>query len=826
MAGFKAPCPSCDHGVPVSDVKLVGTKIECPKCKYRFKVEAPKDMPAAEAKTKGKDKSKDKEKAKDKSKTPAEPAKDKGNSGKKKPDRKMIIGIGLGVVAVALLVGGGMMMFGGSDDDVSKPLPPPRPKQPQTIAKTNDSGDKPKDKEKTNPTVDPTPKVVLVPSDKNATNLLPGESRAVVRVDLDRVRETPLYKIVVNDAVTEVLRNALGLDPGKVEFYYHAYVDSARLPFGVVRLKEPIAEKEALAASAGPKGARSPIQGREYYSLQANASQQAVGKLLTVEALLGMRRTPPPDAPPAARPLAVCAYDTQTILLADQAALEAFLTSLQPSGYPAFKTEFVKGTAPAPKTSNGKRDLSANPDYCTLDPELKVILNSMEDQENPTILTMAARLDATDRDLDPSLYPGDARPWAAAASTALTNASIVGLTVRSFTSRDAAFQLVVESSSGDETRSLKERLGPMISTAATGLGPVLGHQVALEGFGELAVPMTTTPEGLPVPPPAAVPVAPSAGLETGPSKLSMSVADRTINITGSFAFSPKVYSNIVWQRMRLLGNQFQGQVLVISGTAGRRMLAPAVSQMTAKGDFPPGASMDRTTGVDRYGLRYPPSTRVSFFHNLLPYLGKGIAAGSIDPKLAWYDTRNLEGAESWVPEFLVPSFPATSWRAMSPYAEGRSLGATNIVGVAGLGRDAARYSPTNPADAKRMGMVGYDWGSKLSDVTDGTANTIYLIQVPPTYSRPWIAGGGATVTGVDDTLPNPAAAFATQRDGKRGTYALMADGSVRWIGENIDRNVFLGMTTRAGGENLGDLDKASPKDAPNVGELKTTDARK
>ena len=30
-----------------------------------------------------------------------------------------------------------------------------------------------------------------------------------------------------------------------------------------------------------------------------------------------------------------------------------------------------------------------------------------------------------------------------------------------------------------------------------------------------------------------------------------------------------------------------------------------------------------------------------------------------------------------------------------------------------------------------MGISGYDWGSKVEEVTDGPANTIYLIQVPP-----------------------------------------------------------------------------------------------
>jgi serine/threonine protein kinase len=40
---FKQQCPSCETMVPIKDRKLIGKKVECPKCKYRFLVEAPVD---------------------------------------------------------------------------------------------------------------------------------------------------------------------------------------------------------------------------------------------------------------------------------------------------------------------------------------------------------------------------------------------------------------------------------------------------------------------------------------------------------------------------------------------------------------------------------------------------------------------------------------------------------------------------------------------------------------------------------------------------------------------------------------------------------------
>lgn len=834
MAGFKAPCPSCEHGVPVQDMKLVGSKIECPKCKYRFKVEAPKDMPAADAKGKDKGKDKGKSKSTDKSKK----AKDEAGT-PRKMDRKMMIGIGLGVVAVALLIGGGLMMFGGSSDSTPTPGSLPSQKPKAKVVQKIDAGNEDPTQKKN---VDPAPKVAppeiqLALSDKNATNLLPAGTQAVVYADFEKLRRTPLYNIVVTDSVSEVIRSVVGLEPEKIATYLQAYVDPARRPFGAVRLKDPIAEKEILDRLAVTKGPRSPLQGRAYHTLKPNGALDALGKLLTAEAILG-RRSSAPNGEPENRPFAVCIYDTQTILLADQATLEAFLASLQPDGYPAFQTEFVKGDpmpkGPLPPAKTGdkdaKRGISANPDFCTIDPELKVLLNAIE-SEIPPILALAARLDARDRELDASRFSLSARPWALAASSALANAVMVSVAIRSLSEKDAAFQVILEAANGDEARAVKDRIVPMTTIAAGLMAPLLGHQLELEGFGEptAAAPAVGTPEGgtgeAPKPPSTTSPAPADAGLTLGPSKLTLSLADRTITVTGSLQFTVQTYSNSVWPRMRLFGDQFRGQMLVMSGLAGRKLLAPAVSQISATGQFPRG-TLDRQSGLERYGMPYPPSTRVSFFYDLLPYLGKGETAGSINPKLAWFHPQNLAGAEAWVPEFLVPEFPASSWRASSPYAEGRSLGATNVVGIAGRGRDAARFSPTDPAHAKQLGIVGYDWGSKMSEITDGAANTIYMMQVPPSYSRPWIAGGGATVMGVDDTLPNPISEFASPREGRHGTYAMMADGSVRWISSNIDKNVFLGLVTRAGGESLGDLDTIAPKDAGHVAELKTTGARK
>src|SRR6266849_318464 len=40
-ASFKQQCPSCEALVPIKDIGMVGKKIDCPKCKYRFVIEFP-----------------------------------------------------------------------------------------------------------------------------------------------------------------------------------------------------------------------------------------------------------------------------------------------------------------------------------------------------------------------------------------------------------------------------------------------------------------------------------------------------------------------------------------------------------------------------------------------------------------------------------------------------------------------------------------------------------------------------------------------------------------------------------------------------------------
>jgi hypothetical protein len=308
---------------------------------------------------------------------------------------------------------------------------------------------------------------------------------------------------------------------------------------------------------------------------------------------------------------------------------------------------------------------------------------------------------------------------------------------------------------------------------------------------------------------------PAGGVQLDPPHIDLRQNDNVLTLFVELNWPEEEFAATVAPRLFGLVNQVKGKAAVYAGQHTWHSLADAVRKYVAdKKAFPRGTFESGRAEPKRLQLPYPPVRRVSFIAELLPYLGREAVARGVNPGKAWFDENNLIAAEAWVPELLVPYYPPAAWRATSPLAPAHTFGGTNYVAVAGVGLDAAwQLDPKNPAHAKLAGITGYDWGSKVEEVADGLANTIYLLQVPPGFSRPWAAGGGATVMGLDPK--DPMAAFKHRRaDGKEGTYAIMADGTVRWIPADIKPEYLLAMATRAGGEKLPDLDEIAPRVEP------------
>jgi hypothetical protein len=315
------------------------------------------------------------------------------------------------------------------------------------------------------------------------------------------------------------------------------------------------------------------------------------------------------------------------------------------------------------------------------------------------------------------------------------------------------------------------------------------------------------------------------------SHLDLGMIDKQLLIAVNLSWTPTVYRTTVAPRMMGVANQIKGKMAIFSTDfSWHRLAAAGPRAAEALKGFPRGTA-DRRSNQDRLGLAYPPLQRVSFYAELLPYLGREGLSQQIRRDKAWYaleyDRRdednpdrpprvlvdNLTPAGAWVPELLVPYYPQSAWRATSPYAPDHTLGATNYVGVAGVGLDIARADPRSDEFKKKVGITGYNWGSKVEEVTDGLSNTIYLMQTPPGLQQPWIAGGGATLRGLDENDPMSGFRYAHPGRDKPGTYALMGDGSVRWVPGDINPKVLRAMATRAGADNadLADVDRDAPR---------------
>ncbi|HUR54297.1 MAG TPA: IBR domain-containing protein, partial [Gemmataceae bacterium] len=377
MPSFKVPCPSCEAQVLIKNPNLIGTKVECPKCKYRFKVEEP----AAEGG--GEDKAKKKE--------------EKAAKPKKKNKSKMT-GILVAVGVVVLLGGVGYAVLGGKKKD---PAPPRNNTSVGNTNPTPDEGDQKKDEK---PPEKAKPKYTLPLSDKDPTNLLHGQAVAVYRVNMEQATQSPLFNGLF-DANSDLFKSSMGFEIGNVETYYHCVVGADRSAFGVMRLVAPTAAKDLTAKMSLEPGPKM-VKDRALHTIKSNPFLTAVGQTLAARSVLGdVYETMPGKAATPPKTSGVCFYDTQTILLGDLATVEQFLTGLKADGYPVFKSVLAGGEG----KDVGKAELTTNPTYRTIEVALKRNLNAVDaDAQNPPMIAFAELL--TPGEYDPKMFKKEYKP--------------------------------------------------------------------------------------------------------------------------------------------------------------------------------------------------------------------------------------------------------------------------------------------------------------------------------------------------------------------------------------------------------------------------------
>ena len=182
--------------------------------------------------------------------------------------------------------------------------------------------------------------------------------------------------------------------------------------------------------------------------------------------------------------------------------------------------------------------------------------------------------------------------------------------------------------------------------------------------------------------------------------------------------------------------------------------------------------------------------RLAWTVNLLPFVDQGALFERFDRKAGWQAKPNYDlGFNNPQPVFLCPSNDETETADGFPVS--------HYAAVAGAGENA----PKEGAARGDAGVFGYERKTEVAEIRDGTSNTMMYVELSGGYG-PWTKGGPATTRATTgEPRVNGPDGIGSEHVG--GVQAAFADGTVRFINERIDPDLFKALTTKAGGERLG-----------------------
>ena len=207
---------------------------------------------------------------------------------------------------------------------------------------------------------------------------------------------------------------------------------------------------------------------------------------------------------------------------------------------------------------------------------------------------------------------------------------------------------------------------------------------------------------------------------------------------------------------------------------------------------------------------------------LLPYIDQAPLYNQMNFTIGFNSAPNRAAGETILTAFLCPSNPTTegvNYTGGLPPDAAR----THYVGISDSG--TGRRGSSSIVVSNGNGLFFWNSKVKIRDIIDGTSNTLAFCEVvstgASTYGSPaWVAYGDGigTANGVNapwqtnggkmplthnmyngDAFSGPAS-FHTG-----GCHFTLADGSVRFLSENMSQIVLTALTTRAGGEIVGEF---------------------
>jgi hypothetical protein len=828
-ASFKTPCPSCEAAVLVKDESMIGKKIDCPKCKYRFVIEAPKGkektapakQPAAApaaAKAKGAPPAKTATKIKPGAKPPAAPAGEEKEGEKKKRkaglSNKMMLRLGLAGAGVVVLAVAAFLILGKKSPTKSPIKPGPRldlaknvdsgntkddAKGPRKGAKTNAKGTtEPKGKPENDGSAEAVkaaaPAVPVAAAGPELTNLLPAEAQQVTHFFMkDAVEGIPMLmeSAFQPGALKEDdFKQRLGFSPKAVDDVIRAENYATPWAFTVVHLREAV-DEDALKKGLGlVPAAGSPMSGRDFFKVTKNLPWLEQFGRLSLGTL-----PPTPPAKGEDRPLFVRIHDPGTLVFGDAAPMQEYL---------------ARGSLP-----------SGN--YATLkNAALAALLKKVEKASDPdrVLVSSATDLAAALLPAAPGRVVWRYRPLWDIAHSLPDNPQRLRLIGAALLRKGRGepisyrYQNEIECTSAADAHSLKDDVADKVAPGvARFLDMLLGLKVVVAPAGITEKSLPSAP-GFPPsggrPPPGAPGYTPfdpkkdPVKVEPTTSYITMANTDKSVSVTLHAALEDKALAKLSGVTDLLMVG-ISGQLEAAAGKSHRADLARAVKLLGEQGVKDRGTAGQYPRGLfpakAKTRAAGDPALRISWMAGLLPYLGHEALYSRITFGASWKDPTNWMTARAVVPEFLDPSYPLNSALAHYP-AVPFPLGGTHFVGIAGVGQDAPDYAADDPAVANKLGVFGYERQTSLEEIKKnrGLSHTAVMVQVPYNGSAgvtPWMAGGGSTLRGVPET-GSVRPFVSTTENGKAGTYILMADGSVRFVAADVSDQVFKTMCTIKG----------------------------
>lgn len=186
-----------------------------------------------------------------------------------------------------------------------------------------------------------------------------------------------------------------------------------------------------------------------------------------------------------------------------------------------------------------------------------------------------------------------------------------------------------------------------------------------------------------------------------------------------------------------------------------------------------------------------PEERLSWLVEVLPYLDQAPLYNTVAKDKGFEDEANTDSFKQQLPVFINPS-------QVGELIDPKGYGRTTYAGMTGVGKDAATLKKDDP----KAGIFGYDRKTGIRDITDGTSNTIMVTEVYKDLG-PWAKGGPSTLRGLATKPYINGPDGIGHGKGSGGALVLFADGSVRFISENINPETLEALATMAGGEVVG-----------------------